>query len=108
HLPVTLFAAPSGIASRGRGQLPESPALRVYPNPARDAVTLTTALSPRSEARVTIHDLCGRTVRTLSRWADTAGTLQEVLELKDLPAGVYLVLVQTPHTRASTKLVKIR
>lgn len=108
HLPATSFTAPSGIASRGPGELPESPALRVYPNPARDAVTLTTALSPRTEARVTIHDLRGRTVRTLSGWADTAGTLQEVLELKDLPAGVYLVQVLAPRTRVSTKLVKVR
>jgi hypothetical protein len=60
--------------------------LALYPNPAHDRTTLR--LPAASAGPLQLFDAMGREVR---RYAATTGTPEVTLDLRGLPAGVYIV-----------------
>jgi hypothetical protein len=82
--------------------------LNMYPNPAMDHVVVS-VLSPQSSvvSHVTfkIFDLYGREVRTLVDEAKSTGEYSVRMDVSELPAGVYLVRLQTGGQSAVSKLV---
>lgn len=74
--------------------------LRLYPNPAKEQVTLQFPLTTKDKSLVRITDLMGH--RLLCRPFTSGG---EVLELSDLPSGIYLVEIESEGlTLAKQKL----
>lgn len=71
---------------------------KIFPNPASDRITLIADNRKRSGYSIT--DLTGRIIRTGSF------TEQVVLEIADLPAGYYLLLVNQGDTHFYQKVVK--
>lgn len=67
---------------------------------------LLPALPGEREAAGTVSEACGNQVRTLRlmRWNDT---LHGVVDMQDLPAGVYFVRVESGGRVFAGKLVKI-
>ncbi|GAA4354289.1 hypothetical protein GCM10023185_15920 [Hymenobacter saemangeumensis] len=76
----------------------------LYPNPATSTVTLSLAQLPDGMCQVQIFGLAGKQVRTL---ALPAGQTHE-LDINGLPAGVYLVKVQSATGTQTQRLVKLR
>ncbi len=72
------------------------------PNPAKGSVQVSFGSNLRSDAVVTIRDLAGRNLRD---FAVTANTTQTTLDLRQIPAGTYLVIVRTTEGIATRKLV---
>lgn len=69
-------------------ELDQEPALRLYPNPSSDLVTIERADGPREGDDVRIVDLYGRTVIV-----DVRTTTTTSVDVSKLPMGTYLVLV---------------
>lgn len=88
---TTLGTAPPAIAG----------ALALYPNPAREAVTLDLGAAP-VVAEVAVHDLRGRLVRQQTVRGTGAVALDQV---RTLPNGAYLVTITTPEAAVTRKLV---
>jgi hypothetical protein len=89
--------------SLGIGEVSENSALRLFPNPAHDMVTVE--LSSRHEdatCHIDILDVSGRQLmrRTVS------GATAYPLGIGHLPAGIYLLRVTTPDGIATRQLLK--
>ena len=70
-----------------------SPALSVYPNPAGDVVHISGA----NVISVELKDLSGRLLRKAT---------QADIPVKDLQAGIYLLVIQTENGKLTRKMVK--
>ncbi len=70
----------------------ESHTLTVYPNPAREQVTLRYDLSSRVVGQVVLTDMMGRSLATKA----LEGTVGEIsFQTNHLPAGTYLISIRT-------------
>ncbi|RZL13832.1 MAG: T9SS type A sorting domain-containing protein [Hymenobacter sp.] len=87
----------TALATMPASQLP---GLQVFPNPARDRVTVTG--TGAAGARVALLDLLGRPVLAPALVPDGQALLLPVT----LPAGLYLVRVQTATGQRTERLVK--
>ncbi len=103
--PCTLFSATldfvaSGVAEAERGRL------SVFPQPAKDVVTVERAYG-KGSLNVRVVDALGRNVLT-TLWAD--GRTQLVLDVAGLPAGSYSIRCTSPDegSVSSTPLVIAR
>jgi hypothetical protein len=79
-------------------------AVEVYPNPVASLndARLNLLGAARGTYQVTITDMTGRTVRTLSRQSGT----NDLLEVTDLTQGIYLVQVQGNGQVVTKRLIK--
>jgi hypothetical protein len=77
------------------------PMLAVLGNPARNAVRVRLQIPPGQTGTLTVHDVTGRLVRSLS--VARTGTLN--LDLRSVPAGVYFVCLEVGRTRATDKVI---
>ncbi|RSK36010.1 T9SS type A sorting domain-containing protein [Hymenobacter metallilatus] len=89
---------------------PESKLYPIYPNPAsRGPVTVGFALAGAEPVTLTLTDLQGRVVRRLEQGRRFGAGPHEVPVTTDnLPAGLYLLQLQTPTFRQTQKLVLTR
>jgi hypothetical protein len=82
--------------------------VEVYPNPAEREVFVSVSSQQSavgSHFRLTILDLFGRVVPTMMDEMKSPGEYSVRIDVSGLPAGVYLVRVQTGEQRAVRKLV---
>ena len=87
---TTVFVATAALASH------TAPAWEAYPNPATDVLNVTADLPTAGPVRVELLDLLGRSLRQQTIGAP-AGPFRQAVDLRGLPAGVY-VLRLTPPT----------
>ena len=66
-----------------------------FPSPARATTTITFALQTSGTALLTLHDLAGRQLMTLAENAADAGVHSAILDVGDLPRGMYLLRLQS-------------
>ena len=76
--------------------------LTVFPNPVKEMLDLTVAKN-KSGLKLTLTNVIGRTLQTKVL---PAGTLQTRLDLRSLPAGVYLLQVSSPEKKIIQKIIK--
>jgi len=82
--------------------------LEVYPNPARNQVNVALNLNNRSDVKITVRDLSGRLVKTLSAKAVPAGTESLSLDVSSLKAGTYIVSLINGTESRTAKLIVIK
>ena len=78
----------------------------VYPNPTRDVLTLKTELDKDGEMIVQVIDISG-SVRMEREFMGLEGLSSVEINVIDLPAGMYLVLVQVGTHRFVGKVMKM-
>jgi len=79
---------------------PASPSVRVFPNPTRDQVSIAYQGRDRIQ-RIKLMDTQGRILTTA-----LPQERQASLDLSSLPAGLYLLTVDTPRGRLTEKIIK--
>ncbi|MEN0005274.1 MAG: HYR domain-containing protein [Bacteroidota bacterium] len=79
-------------------------AVSLFPNPARDLVTLSMDQVIGEEATITIFNTNGQMMQQLQY--DTVENTTEEISIDKLPAGTYFVNVRTSTTQQSLRLVK--
>ena len=77
-------------------------AFDLAPNPATESLRISFGESLGSEARVSLFSTAGQQLRSLTL---PSGTLTHVLDVADLPDGVYLVTVQNERASGVRKVV---
>jgi len=85
---------------------PETPALqlRILPNPAASAPTLHYAIPEPGDIRIRMWSLYGTEVARLVEGFHQPGHYELLLDTERLPAGVYVVALQTPTQEVRTLL----
>ncbi len=102
--------APAGVSSSSVGH---ALSLGIDPNPAPGAATLRFGLAADDRASISIHDVEGRHVRTLSVGPLKAGPQCLSWDGRDdegrpVPAGIYLARVSTSRGLYSARVVVVR
>ncbi|MCA6363175.1 MAG: CotH kinase family protein [Bacteroidetes bacterium] len=69
-------------------QTPEVAALRLYPNPAGEQITLDYSAGFGNDTRIELYNSNGQ---FCGNWQPAAGTTQMQISLHELPAGLYLL-----------------
>ncbi|RAK68347.1 T9SS type A sorting domain-containing protein [Hymenobacter edaphi] len=75
-----------------------------YPNPVADALTISADLPAGSRVTVELLDALGRPVRQ-QPVALPGGALRHTLDVRDLPAGLYLLRLRTPQGLSTSRSV---
>lgn len=80
-------------------------ALELYPNPAQNQVNVALNLNNRSDVKITVRDLSGRLVKTLSAKAVPAGTESLSMDVSSLKTGTYIVSLINGADSRTAKLI---
>lgn len=94
---VHVFLNRSGVLS---ARAPQLASVDVYPNPAREQVTVRRASTLRGPLTATLLDAVGRTVRQAEVAASTTP-----LSVAGLPRGVYVLRLSSPEGMLNQRLV---
>ncbi len=113
---VKMAVAPSAIEPENRqtAKLPEKFALKQnYPNPFNPETTIEYGLPKQSHVTLTIYNVLGQQVRTLTNTVQHAGNYSIVWDAKNdrgemVPTGMYLYVLTTNEQRMTRKMVLMR
>lgn len=85
--------------------LAKDSALRVYPNPGHDQVTISYAHEYDGIVRLEVYNLAGQREKTIVHQQRSSGIHSVQLDTQSLGAGVYVVRLQTNDRTTTQKLV---
>lgn len=81
------------------------PGLTVYPNPVQSRLNFQ-LVSPRAgQAVITLYDLTGSVLISSTDYLDGRSTLQGLVNMGSLTAGIYVLEVQLPDGKSITKKI---
>ncbi len=92
----------TGIDKFGEGNKMQ---FRLFPNPAKDKLSVNFYLPESSEIRLDIISLCGRPVMKPVKTQGMRGINKTVLDISRLPAGYYFVRILTRYGVQTRKVV---
>ncbi len=93
--------------------LPRVLSLTNYPNPFNPSTNINYQIEHGGPARLSVHDVRGRLVRTLVNEPREAGSYKVTWDGRDedgqaLPSGIYFARIKSGNTGASLKLVLMK
>jgi PKD repeat protein len=77
----------------------------LYPNPASSYINISYALDKPSQVAITIYDLAGRKVKTISEGKKDSGLHLEVAGLEDISMGTYMLQISTDATITTRRII---
>jgi hypothetical protein len=89
----------------GINTLADNNGISVYPNPAKDEITLSMNNAKSSEITVTIYDITGKLVSTLLNEKANQGFVNYKLDVSAISAGVYFVTIKTNEITKTIKFI---
>ncbi len=92
----------------GKNWKPEKLSVVASPNPFNGTVLIETAVPQETKLSVSILDLNGRVITTIFDGTARPGVMRLRWDAAQLPSGVYFAVVQTPSSRAATKLLYVK
>jgi hypothetical protein len=78
-----------------------------YPNPFNGMVSIEYEIDREADIRLTIHDLQGRVVRELFRGHLSFGRYSSIWQAKDIPSGLYFIMLESGGRRQIKKVLLI-
>jgi hypothetical protein len=80
----------------------------IQPNPIHDKVIVRYALSKKTRIKLSLFDIAGRNVITLSDMDQNPGAHRENYEIKNLPQGVYFITIDVEGNRETRKIILMK
>jgi hypothetical protein len=87
----------------GINQITDGVTLNIYPNPNQGNFTVTVSSSSRVSGTMSVVDQLGRVISTQS--IDVTGTKQVGLNLGNISAGAYLLMINTVEGRSVKQFI---
>ena len=97
-----------GRAQTVYSNIPVIHSLSLYPNPARNDLTIRFGIPREEKVSLKVYDVSGREVKTLVDGRVEAGYHTVRLDSKNLPSGIYFARLITDTYEATKKLVLMR
>lgn len=79
--------------------------INLYPNPAANSTTLNYNLKVASNVVMNIYDMNGRLISTLDRGTQSAGSHSQIIDLRSMDKGVYMIQMLTKGSVNTVKLI---
>ncbi len=91
------------------GQNGDFASLKLYPNPASETLTVEMAGTEHVETRLGVYDAGGRVALPVADNGNQSGNISSwQLDLKNIPPGIYFLILENGNGKAVRKFVKIR
>lgn len=100
---INILSTSTGIVP---GPDAKAEGLQVFPNPAHDQLNIVANLGAGGPVRLELQDLLGRTVRTIAQGESPVGSVNWGLSLQGVPAGMYLVHLQSADGVRTVRVTK--
>lgn len=84
---------------------PTAPMLRAYPNPTTETLTIDFSVPTAGPVTLSLTNLLGQRVRTTTPETLSTGDHSRTINLRGLPAGRYIVTVETPTGLLNQRVV---
>ena len=81
---------------------------QAYPNPFNQYTTVTYSIAHPEPVRLALYDALGRVVQSIDQGTLPAGTHEILVDTEDLPTGTYFYEMQTPSTRQTKSITKVK
>jgi hypothetical protein len=82
--------------------------IRNFPNPFREATTIAYRVREAQPLTLTIWDLSGKRITTLTDGVQEPGYYEQTFTAGDLPSGTYFARLQTPQGIQSLRMVLLK
>ena len=108
---ISLATQPGAVTVSGDCIIPLSTTTRLEqnkPNPFNPSTVIGYELGAETDYTLTLYDALGRKVRELASGHKAAGRYEEVVEMGDLPSGVYIYRLETPTFSGSKRMILSR
>lgn len=79
--------------------------INLYPNPAANSTTLNYNLDVASNVVMNIYDMNGRLISTLDKGTQSAGSHSQIIDLRSMDKGVYMIQMLTKGSVNTVKLI---
>lgn len=79
--------------------------LSVFPNPSNDQVFVIFDLLEDKDVEITLHDVLGKTIKTIHKQAFTNGNHRISIPVNDISKGIYFVKVNVNNIITSQKIM---
>ena len=79
--------------------------LSVFPNPSNDQVSVVFDLLEDKVVEITLHNVLGKTVKTIHKQAFTNGNHSISIPVNDISKGIYFVKVNVNNIITSQKII---
>jgi hypothetical protein len=81
---------------------------KTYPNPTSDVLTIEYILAKADFTNIYISDIVGKKVKIVCNEMQTKGQYRKQINLSDLSAGTYILMVQTANELSTQKINIVR
>lgn len=102
-----LFYLSEGMFTEVGEQAGQAIGVDAWPVPARDQLNVSYGLAGDHQVNIGLYDVTGRSVRSIEARTASSGIQSTVLDVKDLPAGFYLLKVTDDHGQSGTRKVVV-
>ena len=103
---IATFAEPLDVTGIDTEILANNIKLQAYPNPAREAVTITYELKETTPLQIRIYNPLNEAAEIILNETENAGTHQQIINTNNLASGVYFI-VMTSNSQISTSKIVI-
>lgn len=103
----SLFYLSEGMFTQVGEQARQAIGMEVWPVPAHDQLNVSYGLAGDHQVNMGLYDATGRSVRTVQARTATSGIQATSLDVKGLPAGIYLLKVTDDHGQSGSRKVVI-
>jgi hypothetical protein len=99
---------PGGV-EEARNKMPEPGyELQVYPNPVQGVLNIKYAVYTQTETELSFYDVTGSRKKSIQHEAQPSGWYQEKLDTKNLPSGIYFIVLKQGNKKVSQKFLLIQ
>ena len=79
-----------------------------YPNPFADNLIVIYTLPQKSKIELNLYDICGRLVKVLYCGEMKSGINRTKYDMRELPAGVYILKMKAGDKIINRKIIKVK
>jgi hypothetical protein len=97
-----------GVEEYESGKIEKELELQVFPNPTTRRVNIQYTISVQSDIELIIYDVTGARKKSIQHEAQPSGWYQEKLDTRNLPSGVYFIVLKQGNEKVSKKFLLIR
>lgn len=92
-----------------KGQTNSHTGMKIFPNPSSDHASVSFKVAKTGKASIGLYDLNGKLLSTIFNGFIEEGIMRQAeIKTADLPAGTYLIRLQSENTKEQQKLVVIK